>query len=214
METREPSYHKIDVNTVKDEFYDGFSTLKQCKTGIAIFGSSRLKKDDPYYHAAKTVASELSKKGFSIITGGGPGIMEAANAGAHHAKGDSYGLCIQLQAVEPRNEFVDLSKSYNFDHFFVRKAMFLHHAEAFVCFPGGYGTLDELFECLVMFQMNKIAPKPVYLYGKEFWEELVVWLEKRLCQMGTISPSDVDLLSVVNSPDEVVEHISSTLLKK
>ncbi len=205
---------KIDVEAIKKEYLIGLETLKDCKHSVAIFGSSRLKENSPYYQETVELSRLLSQKSCSIITGGGPGIMEAANRGAHKAGGESYGLCIQLPEIEPRNHFVDQDRTYNFDHFCVRKAMFLHHAECIVCMPGGYGTLDELFECLVLYQMTKLAPKPVILFSKKFWGGLYSWLQDTLIETGTIGEKDLELLHLVDSSKEVLDLVDKLLFQK
>ncbi len=193
---------------VISEFVDGFETLNKIGPCISIFGSARTKSDQPYYKLTVDIAQKLTEEGYGVITGGGPGIMEAANKGAFEADGISVGLDIELPFEQFVNKYVDVDKSLNHRYFFVRKVMFVKYAQAFVAMPGGFGTLDELFEVLTLIQTNKISRVPVVLVGKEFWGGMVDWIKTvMLDQHSNISPKDMDLIPVVDSADEVVDII-------
>jgi uncharacterized protein (TIGR00730 family) len=184
------------------EFTEGFEELADVGFAVTIFGSARSKPDNPYYQAADTIAGLLAEEGFSIISGGGPGIMEAANKGAaeHHAT--SVGLNIELPFEQVPNTYQNLA--LDFRYFFARKVMFVKYSMGYVCMPGGFGTLDEFFESLTLMQTNKIYPMPLVLYGIEFWEGLLQWMRERLIDHGTISPEDFDLITLTDDPHEVV----------
>jgi uncharacterized protein (TIGR00730 family) len=191
---------------IMSEFVNGFDILRKYSTAATFFGSARLSPQEPAYKAAELLASKLAKKGFTIITGGGPGIMEAANVGAFKVGGKSIGLNIQLPMEQKLNPYVTESESFHF--FFSRKVMLSFASEVYVYFPGGFGTLDELFEIITLIQTEKITKIPVVLYGKEFWEPLFVYFEKVLLkQYKTISKEDLDLFHVVDSVDEAYEYI-------
>lgn len=197
------------VFRIISEFVDGFETLTRLGPSVSIFGSARLPPDDPYYQLAIDVAQHLTKRGFSIITGGGPGIMEAANKGAQEAKGNSCGLVIDLPFEAAANRFIDEKFDLRFRYFFIRKVMFVRYAQGYVFLPGGFGTLDELFEALTLIQTKKIHPFPIYLMGKEYWEGLLEWINKVLLERKLISPSDLNLFKVTDNPEEValgIEH--------
>ena len=196
------------VFRIMAEFVEGFDKLNKIGPCVSIFGSARLKSDDREYVQATELAKGLVKMGFGVITGGGPGIMEAANKGAAEAKGKSVGVCIDLPFEEAPNRFIDYPYKIQFKYFFARKVMFVKYAQAFVVFPGGFGTLDELFESLTLIQTKKISPFPVILMGKEFWSGLIEWLKKSLVQRGTISVSDLNLFHVVDSNEEAMKCIS------
>ena len=191
---------------IMSEFVNGFDILRKYSTAATFFGSARLSPQEPAYKAAELLASKLAKKGFTIITGGGPGIMEAANVGAFKVGGKSVGLNIQLPMEQKLNPYVTESESFHF--FFSRKVMLSFASEVYVYFPGGFGTLDELFEIITLIQTEKITKIPVVLYGKEFWDPLFVYFEKVLLkQYKTISKEDIDLFHVVDSVDEAYEYI-------
>jgi uncharacterized protein (TIGR00730 family) len=187
---------------MRGELAMGFEALAGCERAVAVFGSSRTREDHPTYAVAREVGRALGEDGFTVITGGGPGAMEAANRGAQDAGARSIGLAIDLPTQEPPNPYLDLR--LDFHYFFARKVMFVRYSGAFVVLPGGYGTLDELFEALTLIQTGKIRFFPVILVGTEFWCDLVDWLRDRLLAAGTISSEDLDLVRVTDSPDEVV----------
>jgi uncharacterized protein (TIGR00730 family) len=179
---------------------------------VTIFGSARMKESDPYYAIATKLAGKISKKGFAVITGGGPGIMAAANRGAQAEGGSSCGLCIDLPEEEKPNAFIDRKHLLEFRYFFVRKVMFVRYAQAFVVLPGGFGTLDELFEALTLVQTEKIRSFPVYLIGKEFWQGAIDWLKSTVLAKGYISEADFKLFVLTDDLDEVVQGIESHYL--
>ncbi|HEY2744076.1 MAG TPA: TIGR00730 family Rossman fold protein [Polyangia bacterium] len=188
------------VLRIQGEFVRGFDALADLGPAVTIFGSARTAPGSPEYEAARATACRLGKAGFTVITGGGPGIMEAANRGAREAGAPSVGLNIELPFEQKVNEFVD--RSIDFRYFFVRKTMLVKYAQAFLIFPGGFGTLDELFEALVLIQTGKIAHFPVVLYGRSYWAGLVEWLRARMLADGKIAAADLDLIPVVDSPEE------------
>jgi hypothetical protein len=191
------------VFRIMGEFVEGFDTLARVGPAVSVFGSARTTPDDPYYRAAEDVARRLVGAGFAVITGGGPGIMEAANKGAIEAGGDSVGCNIELPFEQGMNVYV--RTAINFHYFFVRKTMFVKYAEGFIIFPGGYGTLDELFESLTLIQTGKLWNFPVVLFGSEFWSGLVEWIDKRLVGESKITPRDRELFTVTDDPQEAVD---------
>jgi len=197
------------VFRIQSELVEGFESLHDLGPAVSIFGSSRLKPGSHYYEKAVELGRKLTDHGFAVITGGGPGIMEGANKGAKEGKGKSVGLNILIPSEQHPNHYQDIS--LHFRYFFVRKLMFVKYASAFVIFPGGYGTLDELFEALTLSQTKKIGVFPIILFGKDFWEDLVEWFKKTLVKEGTISPEDVGLISLVDDIEEVCkimeEHV-------
>ena len=195
------------VTRMREELAMGFEALAGCERAIAVFGSSRTREGHPTYALAREVGRALGAAGFTVITGGGPGAMEAANRGARDAGARSIGLAIDLPVQEPANDYLDLR--LDFHYFFARKVMFVRYSGAFVVLPGGFGTLDELFEALTLIQTGKIRHFPVILVGSAFWGDLVDWLRDRLLAAGTISPSDVELVRVTDDPEEVVELVSA-----
>lgn len=193
---------------VISEFVEGFESLNQIGPCISIFGSARTKPDDPYYKKAVDIARLLTEEGFGVITGGGPGIMEAGNKGASLYGGKSVGLNIDLPFEQGSNQYVDYDKNLNFRYFFVRKVMFVKYAQAFVVLPGGFGTMDELFEVLTLVQTNKISSLPIILVGKKFWTGLKGWIQTvMLGEENNISPKDLDLMPIVEEAEEVIEII-------
>src|ERR687885_2255021 len=196
------------VFRIMGEFVEGFDELATVTRGVAIFGSARTPQEDPFYAAAQETAALLARAGFSVITGGGPGIMEAANRGAFEAGGVSIGCNIELPFEQKSNAYQ--TRSLSFKYFFVRKTMFVKYSRAFVIFPGGYGTLDELFESLTLIQTRKIRNFPVVLFGSKYWGGMVEWIKNILLTEGKITEKDVDLLRVTDSPAEVVEIISKS----
>lgn len=187
------------------EFVEATERLASIRPAVSIFGSARTAPDHPYYQLAEDIARKLSDAGFSVISGGGPGIMEAANKGAYFGKSPSVGLNIQLPHEQMDNAFQDISQT--FQHFFARKVMFVKFAAAYVVMPGGFGTLDELFEALTLVQTGKIAPIPIILVGSSFWVGLTDWVKTRMVAEGMISPGDVDLMRILDKPEEVVDAI-------
>lgn len=185
------------------EFVDGFDALARVGPCVTVFGSARLPADHPDYLAAEQVGRGLAERGYAVITGGGPGIMEAANKGAYNAGGMSIGCNIELPHEQRGNEFVNLS--IDFRYFFVRKTMFVKYSEGFVVFPGGFGTLDELFEALTLIQTGKAKGFPVVLYGSVFWAPLMDFIRDTLAAQGLISEGDLDLVSMCDSPEEICE---------
>lgn len=195
---------------VISEFVDGFETLNQIGPCVSIFGSARVKPDHPFYKLAVDIARTLTEAGYGVITGGGPGIMEAANKGAFLYGGRSVGLNIDLPFEQSSNPYIDYDKNLNFRYFFVRKVMFVKYAQAFVALPGGFGTLDELFEVLTLMQTNKITRFPIILVGSAYWSGLKAWIQTALLEEGHyISAPDLDLLPIVDTPQEVLQIIET-----
>ncbi len=184
------------------EFTEGFDELSGLCDAISIFGSARLHPEHEYYLKTVELAELLSKEGFAIISGGGPGVMEAANKGAHLQNQPSIGLNIELPMEQKPNPYQNLS--LNFRYFFVRKVMFVRYSIGYVCMPGGFGTLDEFFEALTLMQTHKAYPLPLVLFGSDFWGGLMIWLKSKMLEYGTISAEDLDLITVTDDPDEVV----------
>lgn len=193
------------VFRIMGEFVEGFDDLATVTRGVSIFGSARTPADNPYYAASQETAALLARAGFTVITGGGPGIMESANRGAFEAGGVSVGCNIELPFEQSPNPYQ--TRSLKFKYFFVRKTMFIKYSNAFVIFPGGFGTLDELFEALTLIQTRKINNFPVILFGAEFWRGMLDWLEGTILKSKYISPEDRGLLHVTDSPSEVVDII-------
>ncbi len=190
------------------EFVEGFDKMSKIGPCVSIFGSARTKPDNKYYILAEEIAFKLTQEGYGVITGGGPGIMEAANKGAKRGKGKSVGLNIELPFEQKPNDFIDRDKSIDFHYFFVRKTIFLKYSQGFIGMPGGFGTIDELFESLTLVQTHKIASFPVVLVGKTYWAGLIQWIkESMLEQEHNINPDDLDLLTIVDTADEAVKHI-------
>lgn len=194
---------------IMSEFVEGFDKLENIGPCISIYGSARLTADNEYYHLAEKIAGAFVDEGYGIITGGGPGIMEAGNKGAFEKKGKSVGLNIDLPFEQYANPYIDHDKEIKFNYFFARKVMFVKFAQAFVLMPGGFGTLDELFESVTLIQTQKIAPVPVILVGTKFWGGLLDWIKITLLETnGTINQKDLDLLHVTDSVEEVVKIVS------
>jgi uncharacterized protein (TIGR00730 family) len=200
------------VFRIMGEFVEGFDTLAKVGPAVAVFGSARVPPDHPQYIAAERTARLLSEAGFAVITGGGPGLMEAANKGAQEANGTSIGCNIELPFEQGTNAWVEIS--VNFRYFFVRKTMFVKYSEAFVIFPGGFGTMDELFEALTLIQTGKIRNFPVVLFGSEYWAGLLEWIRSVMLHDGKISPEDLDLLYVTDSPEEAVRVVREAPRKR
>lgn len=193
---------------VISEFVEGFEVMNRVGPCVSIFGSARTQPDHKYYKLATEIGQRLVAEGYGVITGGGPGIMEAGNRGAHLAKGASIGLNIDLPFETSSNPFVDHDKNIDFRYFFVRKVMFVKYAQAFICCPGGFGTMDELFEVLTLIQTRKITKVPVILVGREYWQGMVEWIQATMAEREkTISPQDMNLIPMVDSADEVLQII-------
>ncbi len=197
------------VFKIMAEFVEGYEKMAEIGPCVSIFGSARTKPGTKYYELGCNIAQKLTEAGFGIITGGGPGIMEAGNKGASQAGGASVGLNISLPFEQGSNQYVDRDKSIDFNYFFVRKVMFIKYAQGFVVLPGGFGTLDELFEALTLIQTLKIERFPVILVGSTFWEGLIDWIKETLLeQEHNISPRDLSLFQIVDTAEEVVDHIT------
>lgn len=210
--------HSVDawrLLRIMSEFVDGFETMTFLGPSVAVFGSTNPNAQDPNYsNLAEVIAEKLVAKGFAIITGGGPGIMECANRGAQKAGGRSCGLCINLPHEARPNPHIDAKYELNFRYFFVRKVMFVRYAQAFVVLPGGFGTLDELFEALTLIQTQKIKPFPVFMVGKEYWQGLLDWIKGTVLARGNIKPQDLDLIRVCDDPDEIANEIEKHTLRQ
>ena len=194
---------------IMGEFVHGFEKMSAIGPCVSVFGSARTKEKDKYYQLAVSVAEKIAEAGYGVITGGGPGIMEAGNKGAHNAGGTSVGLNIELPFEQHDNPYIDSDKSIDFDYFFVRKVMFIKYSQGFVVMPGGFGTLDELFEAITLIQTKKIEKFPIILVGTEYWTGLMAWVKDIMIKEGTISPGDLDLIKIVDQPEEVVDIIDS-----
>lgn len=191
------------------EFVDGFERMNKIGPCISIFGSARTKPEEKYYKTAVQLAYRLSQEGFGVITGGGPGIMEAGNRGASMNDGISVGLNIELPHEQGNNPYISPDKVLNFNYFFVRKVMFVKYAQAFIAFPGGFGTMDELFEVLTLIQTGKIEPVPVILFGSDFWKGMSDWIQNTLSdEFKTISPKDMDLIPMTDDIEEVITIVN------
>jgi uncharacterized protein (TIGR00730 family) len=190
------------------EFVDGFEALAKIGPCISIFGSARTKPGQPYYELTVAVAKSLAQEGFGIITGGGPGIMEAANKGAAEGGGKSVGINIELPFEQQANDFVDKDRNLHFDYFFVRKVMFVKYSQAFIMMPGGFGTMDEFFEVATLIQTRKMLQVPLVLVGTSYWSGLIDWMKKSmLADQKNISSEDFDLLKIVDTPEEVTQYV-------
>lgn len=193
---------------IMSEFVEGFEKMSRIGPCVSIFGSARTKPDNKYYQLAEEIAFKLTQEGYGVITGGGPGIMEAANKGAKRGGGKSVGLNIELPFEQKPNEFIDRDKSIDFHYFFVRKTIFLKYSQGFIGMPGGFGTMDELFESLTLVQTHKIASFPVVLVGREYWTGLIQWMKETMgMKEHNINPDDLDLFAIVDTADEAVKHI-------
>ncbi|MBP8960451.1 MAG: TIGR00730 family Rossman fold protein [Bacteroidales bacterium] len=196
------------VLKILSEFVEGFEKLARIGPCVSIFGSSRTHYNDKYYKLAEDIAYKLTQKGYGVITGGGPGIMEAANKGARRGKGKSVGINIDLPFEQKPNPYIDPDKLITFDHFFVRKVMFTKYAQGFIVLPGGFGTFDELFEAMTLIQTKKIGKFPIVLVGKKYWEGLIKWIkEVMLEEEHNISPEDLNIFTLVDTSDEAIDLI-------
>ncbi len=194
---------------IMGEFVNGFEKMSVIGPCVTIFGSARTKQGEKYYDLAVKISKSVSEAGYGIITGGGPGIMEAGNKGAHLAGGTSVGLNIDLPFEQHDNPYIDDDKSLDFDYFFVRKVMFVKYSQGFIVLPGGFGTLDELFEAITLIQTNKIDGFPIILVGSVFWEGLIDWIKSIMLNAGNISPEDMDLIQIADTAEEVVQIIDA-----
>jgi uncharacterized protein (TIGR00730 family) len=203
--------HSLDswrMFRIISEFVDGFERLTFLGPSVAVFGSTNISPlDRKYYDLTELIAEKIVKKGFGIMTGGGPGIMECANKGAQKAGGKSCGLCIDLPSEDKPNPYIDRKYELNFRYFFVRKVMLVRYAKAFVVLPGGFGTLDELFEAITLVQTKKIKPFPIYLVGKEYWKGLLDWIKNTVLAHKNIKPEDLNLITLTDDPDEIANGI-------
>jgi uncharacterized protein (TIGR00730 family) len=195
------------VLRIQSEFVEGFGALAEMPSAVTVFGSARTPVDSPEYELGRHLGGELAKAGYAVITGGGPGAMEAANRGASEAGGFSVGLGIELPFEQGLNDWVDLG--VNFRYFFVRKTMFVKYSQAFVCLPGGFGTLDELFEALTLVQTRKVTRFPIILLGTSYWSGLLDWIRGTLVERGTVSPGDVELLQCTDSVEDALAAIAA-----
>ena len=193
---------------IMSEFVEGFDSMSKIGPCVSVFGSARTKPENQYYQSAEEIGYLLTQKGYGVITGGGPGIMEAANKGAQEANTPSVGLNIDLPFEQNHNPYIDQSHNILFDYFFVRKVIFVKYSQAFVILPGGFGTLDELFEALTLIQTKKITKRPIVLVGKEYWSGLLVWIEETMLSAEkNISKEDLNLFKLVDSSQEAVDYI-------
>lgn len=200
------------VLRIQSEFVEGFGALAEVPKAVTVFGSARTPRDHPEYERSRELGKALAEAGFAVITGGGPGVMEGANRGASDADGYSIGLGIELPFEQGLNDWVDLG--INFRYFFVRKTMFVKYSQAFVCLPGGFGTLDEMFEALTLVQTGKVTRFPIILLGTDFWSGLIEWIKNTLVAEGKVSPADLDLIHCTDSVDEAVQIVLSTTGEK
>ena len=201
------SYDTWEIFKVMSEMVEGFSKLTKIGPCVSIFGSARTDEDQKYYKLAEEIAYLLTKSGFGIITGGGKGIMEAANKGAHFAGGKSVGLNIALPFEQKPNPFIDSNKLLTFDYFYVRKTMFMRYSMGFIAMPGGFGTLDELTEAITLIQTHKMVKFPIALVGKDYWEGFISWIKSTLLGSGNINPEDLNLFAVTDTAEETVKYI-------
>ena len=190
---------------IMGEFVEGYEKLSAIGPCISIFGSARTKPEDKYYKLAEEIAAEIVVRGYGVITGGGPGIMEAANKGANKKNGKSVGLCIKLPFEDTNNKFIDKDKELNFDYFFVRKVMFVRYAQGFVVMPGGFGTLDEVFEAITLIQTHKVEKFPIILVSSEFWAGMLDWIKETLLKENNISSKDLELIKIADTKEDVMD---------
>jgi hypothetical protein len=196
-----------EVFKIMAEFVEGFEKLGRIGPCVSIFGSARTHSSNKFYKLAEEIAYLLTKKGFGIISGGGPGIMEAANKGAHFGGGKSVGLNIELPFEQGSNPFIDPDKLITFDYFFVRKVMFMKYSQGYIVLPGGFGTLDELFEAITLVQTHKTVRFPIVLVSRDYWEGLVKWIQNKMLSEMNISPVDIDIFTIVDTAEEAVDTI-------
>ena len=206
--TESKAHSSWQIFKIMAEFVDGFEALAKIGPCISIFGSARTKPGQPYYELTVEVSKKLAQEGFGIITGGGPGIMEAANKGASEAGGKSVGINIELPFEQHANDFVNRDLNLHFDYFFVRKVMFVKYSQAFIMMPGGFGTMDEFFEVATLIQTRKMLQVPLVLVGSEYWKGLIDWMKKSMLVIEkNISPEDFDLLKLADTAEEVTKHV-------
>ena len=194
---------------IMGEFVNGYEKMSRIGPCVSIFGSARTKPNNTYYKLAQSIAKRITENGYGVITGGGPGIMEAGNKGAHLAGGTSVGLNITLPFEQHDNPYIDKDKSIDFDYFFVRKVMFVKYSQGFVVMPGGFGTLDEFFEAFTLIQTKKIDQFPLILVGRSFWSGLMDWVKNTLLEHGNISPEDLEMVHLVDTEDEVLSILNN-----
>jgi uncharacterized protein (TIGR00730 family) len=195
------------VFKIISELVEGFEKLARIGPCVSIFGSARTSPENKYYVLAEDIAYKLTQNGYGVITGGGPGIMEAANKGAKRGKGKSVGINIDLPFEQHANPYIDSDKLITFDHFFVRKVMFMKYAQGFVVLPGGFGTFDELFEAITLIQTRKIGKFPIVLVGIKYWSGLIDWIKEEMVEEHNIKPEDLNLFTLVDTSDEAVDYI-------
>jgi len=195
---------------IMGEFVDGVEALHHLGPAVTIFGSARVKPDDPIYKKAVEIASLFVKEKFAVITGGGPGIMEAANRGANEAEGTSVGLNIELPFEQAPNPYADIQ--VDFRYFFVRKVMLVKYSLAYIIMPGGFGTLDELFEAVTLIQTERIKSFPVILVGSDYWQGLLEWVKDRMLAEKTISPDDIDILQIIDEPEDIIKAVTNKVI--
>ncbi len=212
--TESKAHSSWQIFKIMAEFVDGFEALAKIGPCISIFGSARTKPDNYYYTLTVEIAEKLVKEGFGIISGGGPGIMEAANKGAHNVGGNSVGLNIELPFEQNSNPYIDKDKNIFFDNFFIRKTMFGKYSQGFIMMPGGFGTMDEFFEVITLVQTGKMKDSPMILVGRDYWKGLIEWVSTTMLDEGNISPEDVDLFHVVDTAYEVVEYVKNFYKQK
>ncbi len=204
------SHESWRIFRIISEIVDGIETLSEVHPAVSIFGSSRVTENDPVYDTARRVGRLLAENGFTVMTGGGPGVMEAANRGAAEAGGKSVGLCIELPKEQAANPYTNIKVFFRY--FFVRKLMFVKYAVAYIILPGGFGTLDELFEALTLIQTHRIKPFPVIMLGREYWKELISWTKKSVLTKHLIDPGDLDLLQITDDPEAAVAAIRKIVI--
>ena len=197
------------VFKIMSEFVEGYETLSRIGPCVAIFGSARTKKDDKFYALTEEIAYRITKLGFGIITGGGPGAMEAANKGAKRGNGTSVGVNIHLPFEQFPNPYIDADKYIQYDYFFVRKVMFMRYSQGFVVMPGGFGTMDELFEAITLIQTHKVMPFPIVMVGRDYWKGLIDWIKNTMLAEHKIKEEDLDLFHVVDTAEEAVSIIEN-----
>lgn len=201
------------VFKIMAEIVDGYEELSRIGPCVAVFGSARTKPGNEYYHLAEELAYLLTKKGFGIITGGGPGVMEAANKGAHIAGGKSVGLNIELEFEQSANPYIDPDKLLEFSYFFTRKLMFMRYSQGYVVLPGGFGTMDELFEAITLIQTHKLVRFPIVMVGKSYWGGLLDWIKSRMIEEGMIKEDDLQIFELVDTVEEAVQRITDFYTK-
>ncbi len=195
---------------IMGEFVNGFEKMSRIGPCVTIFGSARTKPENKYYKLTEKIAKKIVEAGYGVITGGGPGIMEAGNKGAHLAGGTSVGLNIELPFEQNDNPYIDSDKNLDFDYFFVRKVMFVKYSQGFVVMPGGFGTLDEIFEAMTLIQTKKIEKFPIIMVGTEFWEGVMIWIKSTLLEkFNTVSATDLELIHLVDTEDEVIKILDA-----